>query len=77
VFNVSHVRVSRAGTNDRHFSHHALILLDLVVLDESRLVILTDTMLEVCRIKLTHHLPFGFHGIFTPHVFMGKPKARL
>ena len=34
----------------------------------------------LARIKLKHHIPYGFHGTFTPHVFVNgqhvpKPVA--
>ena len=32
----------------------------------------------VTRIKLKHHIPFGFHGTFTPENFLlATPKAKL
>jgi len=33
----------------------------------------------VTQIKLKHHIPYGFHGTFTPEVFLLKSplKARL
>lgn len=34
---------------------------------------------SIARIKLKHHIPYGFHGTFTPEVFMNSPifKAKL
>lgn len=33
----------------------------------------------IARIKLKHHIPYGFHGTFTPEVFLTPPvvKAKL
>ena len=32
----------------------------------------------IARIKLKHHIPFGFHGTFTPESFLlATPKAKL
>lgn len=36
----------------------------------------------LARIKLKHHIPYGFHGTFTPHVLINgehvsKPAAKL
>lgn len=28
----------------------------------------------LARIKLKHHVPYGFHGTFTPEVFTNEPK---
>lgn len=31
----------------------------------------------LARIKLLHHIPYGFHGTFAPHVFLPQPKSSL
>lgn len=47
-------------------------LTEFVVLDAKRV-----DKGPVATIKLKHHLPYGFHGTFTPEVFLSPPKAKL
>jgi all-trans-8'-apo-beta-carotenal 15,15'-oxygenase len=41
------------------------------VKDKSAIVILdAQTMTQIARLNLTHHVPYGLHGTFTPEVFL-------
>ena len=43
---------------------------EFVILDATDL-----TKGPLAKIKLKHHIPYGFHGTFTPEVFIGKPST--
>ncbi len=60
------------------FVVHSLHLLFVRILSWTEFLILDakdPSKPALCRIPLKHHVPYGFHGTFTPETFVAPPTT--